>query len=458
MTHAAALVGLRMRLARRWLTENGFSLFVMAPLVLGGATAIFQPYVEAAGRATRSLSFVWVPAHAASIAGALVVVLVVSRLSSAIRDVFAIDGDDFYLDALPISPAARLHDVILVRTVKALPLLVGALGIAYFAAPNGATWRSVADSYGPLFGVGTVALAVAEVGAALALVRLRATTAARLAGVGLVAAAMAFATAGSRAPVALAVVIGAYVLALHGFRRWRVEDRDAARETLARAHRTGVRVERLADRLLGPRVGAQVVRDLRLVRRGFSTTPYISFALAFVFPGLAVAAAQRLGLSVASGLRAVECATVLASFALSAITHAIVVYERPRVWMDLTAGVPPSDFPRAKLWLGRILAAPALVLGLLATASLGEPVAAREVLQLAWLTWSTATLASVLCYEIKERPLAGIVLAFLPAAGIPLLTVFYGAGQPMWYFAIFGYVYATSNLAPRAATKVEWDR
>jgi hypothetical protein len=156
--------------------------------------------------------------------------------------------------------------------------------------------------------------------------------------------------------------------------------------------------------------------------------------------------------------RAVDGATVLSAFSLAAVTHALVAYERVRVWVDLTSGVPPDDFPRAKVWLGRALALPAFVLGLAATATAGVPIGPGRVLQLAWLTWSTATLAALLCYELKERPVAGVVLAFLPACGIPLLTVFYGPGDVMWVFALFGYVYATSHLGPRAATKVEWER
>jgi hypothetical protein len=356
-----------------------------------------------------------------------------------------------------VRPLARLHDVLVVRAAKALPVALFALFALYLAAPQGETLASVALARGPALLAGAAALGVVETGAAVALVRARMITAPRLAGVG--AAAAAVAAAADRAPawLAAAAAAAAYAVAVYGFRRWRVEDRDAAREALARARRTGPRFERLADRLLGPRVGAQVVRDLRLVRRGFSTVPYVAAAAALLFPALAVWASGRFALAPDARARAVEGATVLAAFSLAAVTHALVGYERARVWIDLTSGVPRDDFSRAKVWLGRALAAPAFALGCAAAAAAGVRIGPGQVLQLAWLTWSTATLASVLCYELKERPAAGVVLSFIPAAGVALWTVFYGPGDIMWYLALFTYAYAMFHLTERAKTKVEWD-
>ena len=87
--HALTLLGLRARLAVRWVRENGFTLFVMMPLVMGGAGAIFQPYLEAAGRAG---AVAW----DARYAGPAVVALLVARLSSAIRDAYAIEATQNY--------------------------------------------------------------------------------------------------------------------------------------------------------------------------------------------------------------------------------------------------------------------------------------------------------------------------------------------------------------------------
>jgi hypothetical protein len=453
-----ALLRLRTVLARRWIRENGFTLFVMAPLVLGGAGVIFAPYLEAAGRALRSGAAGWASDHAGAVVGSLAVALAVARLSSAIRDAYALDGDDFYLDALPTNALARLHDVLVVRAAKALPVALGALFAIYLAAPKTASLASVALATAPALLAGAVALAVLETGAAFALVRLRTVTAPRLAAVGALAIATAIAADRVTVWLAGAAVAVGYAVAVYGFLRWRIEDRDAAREALARARRTGARFERFADRLLGPRVGAQVTRDLRLVRRGFSTVPYVAAAAALLFPALAVWAGDRFDLPPEPRAHAVECATVLAAFALAAVTHALVVYERARVWIDLTAGVARDDFPRAKLWLGRALALPAFGLGCAAAAASGVRLGPAEVVKLAWLTWSTATLASVLCYELKERPAAGVVLAFLPAVGISLLVVFYGPGDVVFYFALIGYVYAMFQLTPRAGLKVEWER
>ncbi len=457
MSQLAALLRLRRTLALRWVKENGFTLFFMAPLVLGGAGAIFAPYLEDAGNAMRAGTAGWASEHPEAIAGVVAIAVLIARLSSAIRDTYAIDGDDFYLDALPVEAVARLHDVLVVRVAKALPVALGAFFAIYLASPKTATIMSVAATTAPGLVAGAVALGIAEPGIALALVRARMTTAARLAVVALFAITLVVA-ADRAAPWAAVAAVGiAYAVALYGFSRWRVEDRDAAREALARARRTGPRFERFADRVLGARVGAQVIRDLRLVRRGFSTTPYVAAAAALAFPALAVWASDRFGLSPVATTRAIESATVLSAFALASITHALVVYERERVWIDLTSGVPSEDFARAKLWLGRVLAAPALGLGCIAAVAANVPLGGFEIAKLVWITWSTATLAAVLCYELKERPAAGVVLAFLPAAGLSLLIVVYTPSDILWYLALFTYAYAMFHLTPRAGQKVEWE-
>jgi hypothetical protein len=446
------LLRLRAVLAARWVRENAFTLFVMAPLVIGGAGAIFQPYLEAAGEAARTGAAAW----GARFTGAALVALVVARLSGAIRDTFALDGQEFYLDALPIGAWVRLHDVLAVRAAKAFAVAIGALFALYLAAPPGASLGSVAAGAAPWLVAGAAGLAVVETGTALALVRLRLVTAPRLVAVAAAAMGLAALVGGVTAWGVAIVVAAAYAVALVGFSRWRVEDRDAAREALARARHTGPRFERFADRALGARVGAQVVRDLRLVRRGFSTAPLVAAAAAVAFPALAVWIGDRYGFDVETRARAVEAAVVLSAFALAAVTHALVAYERERIWIDLTAGVMREDFPRAKLWLGRMLALPAFGLGCVAAAAAGVPLDAGEVVKLALVAWMTATMTAVLCYELKERPAAGLVLAFLPAAGLSLLVVIYPPFDLLWYLALFGYLYAMFQLLERAKDKVEW--
>lgn len=451
------LLALRATVASRWARENAFTLVVMGPLVLGGAALIFQPYLEDAGRALRSGVAPWATEHAGALAGAFVVILLVARMSSAIRDAFAVDGDDAYLDALPIGPMARLHDVLAVRAFKALPVAAGVFVAFYMAAPAGVTIGSLAARAALPLLVGAAGLAVLETGAAVAVVRLRLVTVWRLAACGALACAIAVAAEGHAASLAVLAVAAAYGVAAFGFVRWRVADRDTAREALARARRTGVAVERFADRTLGARVGAQVVRDLRLVRRGFSTAPMLAAAVTIVLFALAIWASKRFELDDEQRFQLVEGAVVLSAFALAAITHSLVTYERTRIWLDMTSGVTGEDFPRAKLWLGRTLAAPVFVLGCASAAAAGVAIGPLDLVKLGWLTWATATLTAVLCYEIKERPVAGLVLAFLPAVGLSALLIFYPFGHFMWYLTLFGYVYASFNLLDRAKLKVEWE-
>ena len=263
-------------------------------------------------------------------------------------------------------------------------------------------------------------------------------------------------TATTGSPSAVAVPV-AYAVAAYGFVRWRIEDRDVAQEALARARHSSPAVERLADRWLGPRIGAQVVRDLRLIRRGFSTEPYLAAALAILFPALAVWASVRFDLPPNRRVWAVEIATVLGAFSLAAITHALVRYERERVWIDLVSGVALEEFPRAKMWVARALAVPAFAVGCVAAVAVGVPLGPVQIVALGWLAWATASMTSVFCYEVKERPVAGLVLAFLAAVGLNVLVSIYDFGHILWYLALFFYFYASWFMLGRAATSVPWE-
>ena len=294
-------------------------------------------------------------------------------------------------------------------------------------------------------------MGVLETAVALVLVRIGVMGAVRLALFGVIAIAAAATLADALGWAAAAVVALAYPIAAFAFARWRIEDRERAREALARARRTGARFERLADRIFGPQTGAQILRDLRLVRRGFSTTAYLAASVALLLPAVTIWVAARYPLDPEGLTRLVESATVLSAFALASITHALVHYERPRLWIDVTAGVAPAEFPRAKRWLGRILGAPAILLGCAAAAGVGLPLGVEGAGKLAWLAWATSTIASVLCYEVAERPAAGVVLAFIAAVAIALLFVFYPSVWPFWFA---GYYYASTNLFERAQEKV----
>jgi hypothetical protein len=436
---------------RRWVGENAFTLFFMGPLILGGAALIFQPYVEAAGRALRAGADGWTARNAVAVAAAFVVVLAVARLSGTMRDVYALNPADHYLDALPVPMRTRLHVVLATRVLKALPVAGAVLLAAYVAGPPGAGLADTARDHGPALLAGSVGLGLVETALALVFVRAGLVGAVRLALAGALAAGAAAALAVAIGWPAVALAAAAYPVAAIGFSRWRMEDRERAREALARARRTGPQFERLADRFFGPQAGAQVMRDLRLVRRGFSTVVYTAAAAALLFPAAAVWAAHRYALAVEDLWAIIESATVLSAFALAAVTHALVHYERPRLWIDLTSGAQPTEFPRAKRLVGRLLGTPAAALGCVAAVGAGLPLDALEVVKLVWLAWATSTLTSVLCYEVAERPAVGVVFASVVAGAIAFLFVFFG---PFWLLWFAGYYYLSTTLFGRAVQKV----
>lgn len=450
------LLRLRMTMGVRWFRAESFTIVVMAPLVVGGAALIFEPFIADAARAVRDGGLSWLASRPFTLAGVASIALIVARLSGTIRDAYAIRESDFALDSLPIGPIALAHDTLLRRAAKAMPVAAALMIGAALAAPEGAgrlaTARGVAGT--ALFYAG--ALAVVETGFAMLAVRLRVVRPIRLAMVAIAAGLAAVAIGDAALWMAPVVVVLGYAATIVAFRRWRVADRDAARHALAKARRSSARTERLADRFFGPRIGAQVIRDLRLARRGFSSAVYASIGLAVVVPGAAAWLADRFDLSAVSRFRAAGAATAASAFALAALTHALVAYERPRVWIDLVSGVSKEEFPRARLWTARLLAAPAFAVGLIAAIASDVPLGFLSIATLAWATWATASLTGVLCYELKERPAAGLVLAAVLAGGVSLLIVVNEPFELMWYFGIFAYVYAMFHLEARAGDKVAW--
>lgn len=452
----ALLLRLRARMGRRWLRAESFSIFVMAPLVVGGASLIFEPFIADAARGLREGALPWIATNAAGLAGAVAVAVIVARLSGTIRDAYAVREADFALDSLPIGPMALAHDLLARRVAKALPVAVAIVIAAALAAGEGSGRVAAAGSLAIPALLAAVGVGIAESGAAMLLVHARLVRPVKLAAVAVLAAGAAFAVGSFVWALAPAVVAGGYAVTIHAFSSWRMTDRDAARYALARARRSSTAVERLAGRMLGPRIGAQVVRDIRLVRRGFSSAVYASIGLAVVLPGAAAWCAERFDLTTVGRSRAAGAATAGASFALAALTHALVAYERPRVWIDLVSGVSRQEIPRARLWTARLLAAPAFPFGVLTAVAAGAPIDLMGIGTLAWVTWATASLTGVLCYELKERPAAGLLLSAVLAGGVSLIIVVNDPSEIMWYFGLFAYVYGMFHLEARAADKVAW--
>lgn len=450
----AAVSRLRLTTGRRWVGDEGFTIFVMAPLVVGGAALIFEPFVADAARALRVGALPWIDDHRAGMAAAVGIALIVARLSGAIRDAFALRECDFALDALPISSLARAHDALLRRVAKALPVGIALVLAAALAVPDtGGRLSAARDAVGPALLL-SVALGIVETGAAMLAVHGRFVRPMRLAVTALAVAAAAFAVESAVVVAVFVLPIVMYGVTLYAFAAWRIADRDVARQALARARRSRTGFEQRAGQWFGLRIAAQVVRDLRLVRRGFSSSVYAAAGLAVVVPGAATWLARSFALGPDGCFRAAGAATAAAAFVLSALTHGLVAYERPRVWIDLVCGVAPEEFPKARLWTARLLAAPALPLGLATAAATGVPLGIRTVATVAWSTWATASLTGVLCYELKERPAAGLALAAVLAGGVTLLVVVNEPFDLMWSFGLFAYVYAMFHLEARAKDKV----
>jgi hypothetical protein len=139
------------------------------------------------------------------------------------------------------------------------------------------------------------------------------------------------------------------------------------------------------------------------------------------------------------GALAVKFACVLASASLAALLPVLVAHQRPHLWLERSAGLSGEDAWRAKLYLARVLTAPAPLAAWVAGVACGAvPLAYAPALlaECAWLWWLVSTTAGGLAFETPEQPGLALVLvlcAALAAGGLtavvwPAGLAIYGMG------------------------------
>jgi hypothetical protein len=453
----------------RWARENLYALLVLGPLVLG------MTYFGV-GRMVREAE--WSPTEAQTLAAGVLAAacLVALSLSRASVEVYYVRRPEWILDALPVSKGVQLSAALARRAGHACA--VGAVALVLRWLAGGRFSAAVFASAALLVCV----LASGEVLSALVWVRWshRRGGARALALVGslVVCAAAAGALLASVVrPDALTlfdstslfvcgalttVVLAASAFAAHA--RWRAADSEFAQRLGARG-RWGALIERFARRACrnNETLAAQLARDLRLVLRGFSSAVYAAAGVGVLLIVLLVALllSDLLAEREAEGfgsmtwlpkVLAVKFACVLASAALASLVPVLVAHQEPHLWLERSVGLKGEDAWRAKLYLARVVTAPAAAAAWAAGVLCGAVPAAYALpllAECAWLWWLVSTTAGGLAFEMPAQP--GLALILVLCAGLAAggLTAF------LWPIGLAIYGFAVQPLCMRGAMRAE---
>ena len=445
MTQLRLIAGAWLLEGGRWARENLYALAVLGPLVLG------MTYFGV-GNMVRQAE--WSPTEAQTLAACVAAsaCLAALSLSRASVEVYHVRRPEWVLDALPVSAGAQLSAALLLRAARTLAAGAVALVLRWLAG-------------GEVFGARVFAslallvavLASGEVLSALGWVRwshrrVRVQAAASLAAF----ASCAFVAGllltdvvrpggltlvGRSALIACGVLTAALLtaLAFAAHARWRASDAEFAKRLGARERWGGV-VERLAVRACGGRreVSSQLARDLRLVMRGFSSAVYAAAGVCALVVLLLVAllaggalpegeADDWLSMTWLPAVLAVKFACVAASAALASLLPVLVAHQRPHQWLERSTGLSGVDAWLAKLYLSRVLTAPAALLAWgagLASGAVPGAYAVPLLAECAWLWWIVSTAAGGLAFEMPEQPGLALVVTLCAVLAAGGLTAF----------------------------------
>lgn len=453
----------------RWARANLYALLVLGPLVLG------MTYFGV-GRMVREAA--WSPTEAQTLAAGVLAAacLVALSLSRASVEVYHVRRPEWVLDALPVSMNVQLSAALARRAGHACAVGAVALVLRWLAGGVfGATIFASAALLVCVLASGAVLSALVWVrwshrrGAARALalvvsvVVCALVTGALLASVVRPDALTLFGrTSLFMCGVVTAVALAAAAFAVHA--RWRAADSEFAQRLGAR-ERWGALIERFARRACrdNETLAAQLARDLRLVLRGFSSAVYAAAGVGALLIALLVGllAGDVLAEGEAEGfgsmtwlpkVLAVKFACVLATAALASLVPVLVAHQEPHLWLERSVGLKGEDAWRAKLYLARVVTAPAAAAAWVAGLVCGAVPAVYAVPLLAecvWLWWLVSTAAGGLAFEMPAQP--GLALILVLCAGLAAggLTAF------LWPIGLAVYGFAVQPLCMRGAMRAD---
>jgi hypothetical protein len=149
---------------------------------------------------------------------------------------------------------------------------------------------------------------------------------------------------------------------------------------------------------------------------------------------------------------AVKFVCVLASAALASVVPVLVAHQEPHLWLERSVGLKGEDAWRAKLYLARVLAAPAAAAAWAAGVLCGAVPAAYALpllAECAWLWWLVGTVAGGLAFEMPAQPGLALILVLCAALAAGGLTAF------LWPIGLAIYAFAVQPLCMRGAMRAE---
>jgi hypothetical protein len=262
----------------------------------------------------------------------------------------------------------------------------------------------------------------------------------------------------------LAVIAGLYFLVRVSHERWRASDIEYARRLLS-SSRWDMIGARLFERRLGRVVAAELVRDLQLTLRAFSSAVYVVAGLASLWPvGLIAVLTTDLlpppfesrGWFDATWLPAVfavKGASILITSTLASLLAVLIAYELPHMWLERAVGTTGLDIWQAKLWYARLVSVPAPLISWLVGFALGAVPAYYAVPLLAeclFIWWLVSSLIGSLSFEMPNRPGLSIIV---------MVTIGGGAGAlvaMLWPFGFMLYAQAMHSLTQRGRHRTRY--
>lgn len=483
----------RLRTGGRWLAEHAFALVVLGPLILGGLFWVVDRYVPIVGDALRGMVTRSAEGVPGPMALALSLLLTATALAGAVEELFPRRSPTLWLDWLPVPAGVRFLAAWTARASAAFLPVLAMLAVCLLLARHGAEEGAVA----PVEWLLRLALAMLpliglELVAALVLIHLRWLRAAPVLALASVLVAATFFSptwpwlawlllpwlpsaaqietvlgaslsveptgsvwAAWWWPLAMAAVL--YALGGGLARRWQRSDLSVAHAP-ARPPRPWARRSLLVltGRLNRP-VAAQVVRDGLLVLRRFSPAVDVAMLLALLSLAGATTWIERTALSPFGDSRVLLLGSVGAALCLVALVPFVLRHELPHLWVERSAGIDAQALWRAKLWLARLLALPALVAGCLlllrVPATPGDY--AIYCVELVASCWIVSSLVGIATFEIAERPLLGLIFSALVAFAWAALMIAYRQFAPYW---LIGYAIVAASIADRATHRVRFTR
>ena len=429
----------------RWAGQHIYAWAILTPLVLG-ITYLSVSRV-ASNLSTAQLSF---PVTFA-VATGFATLLVALNLSGASAELFHIRRPEFYFEVLPVDTDTHLNAALASRLLRTTVVGLVVLSLK-LVLQEPITWHTLL----PLF-LFIPLTALAEIFAALNWIHWGHTREVRYAVLALLALALIIVNAGwllaagvqsallryeVLLPLSVAAVTLLYLTTRRLHARWRSFDIEFARRLQSSQ---GIRLTGASSlwRRVPPAVASQLLRDLQLTMRGFSSAVYVVACVnAAVVVGLFALLTTGgwppitddygwFDVMRAEHVSVVKIACALLTTAFATLVPVLIAYESPFLWLERAAGTSGLDMYQAKLTYARLTSLPAPLLAFLVGALSGAvpayyllPLLAECLL----LWWAIASLTGALAFEMPTRPgLSIIMMLTLGVAGgigasISLLT------------------------------------